>query len=407
MKSYFPDVESQLKEAIERYDCVITCTKFNYGAWKERVALLSPIVASLQSYAEEKKKFCDQEKTLKQKQQKELIERRIYLYDSLTKYKCQLSDLDIERMKIGEEINIRRKEIETIEVEMENLQKSMAQAKKDKEYWDTVFWATCWLPFVNIGTGIKKEGEKEKYRMKIKFGEENRRRKETEIEKLADELKEIEKEQKQNHETSGELANQITKLEGQISGVTGSLNRIRREFALWYNIYTACEEIDTELAYTNGKIEKVLECFYRLKELQNLLYIPITDRFIQGCIYKGDRLKVGERLNQNEYLLSPNRYFALVMQADNNLVIYRTDRAIWSTNTWGAKGNGFIEISSDGMVNLKGTDRCWNAKRPGAAVLIMQDDGNLVTYDQKEQPLWASDTYMYAKAGEICFSINQ
>lgn len=43
----------------------------------------------------------------------------------------------------------------------------------------------------------------------------------------------------------------------------------------------------------------------------------------------------------------------------------------------------------------------------GAVVLVMQDDGNLVTYDKNKEPLWASDTYTYANVPGICFVRNE
>lgn len=69
----------------------------------------------------------------------------------------------------------------------------------------------------------------------------------------------------------------------------------------------------------------------------------------------------------------------------------------------GAQGKGWVELDADGVLSLKGTNKSWDAKRAGAVVLILQDDGNLVTYDKDRNLLWASDTYIYANVTGICF----
>jgi hypothetical protein len=61
-----------------------------------------------------------------------------------------------------------------------------------------------------------------------------------------------------------------------------------------------------------------------------------------------------------------NKISRLHFQADGNLVLYDiNDKPIWSSNTWGKKGHK----------------------------LIMQNDGNLVMYDCSWSPLWSSQSY--------------
>lgn len=88
----------------------------------------------------------------------------------------------------------------------------------------------------------------------------------------------------------------------------------------------------------------------------------------------------------------------LVMQDDGNLVIYGR-KAIWSTNTAGY--SGAAKIFSDGNLFLvwkerSGGDRrtIWQTNTGGhpGSTLKMQDDGNLVIYDQNGKALWASNT---------------
>lgn len=165
-------------------------------------------------------------------------------------------------------------------------------------------------------------------------------------------LREIEVMQSKNNESSGKLADQITATEGQVSQVTNALNDLRHEIALWSNISEVCSKIQVELQYTNGKIEKVMEYFYQLMQISELMSAPLTDKFIKNCTCKGDRLSTGQRLKRNEYLLSENHRFVLVMQSNNNLVMYNSEKAIWDTRTWGACGDGFVELDADGIVSV-------------------------------------------------------
>lgn len=403
MKNYLFNVEKVLRNATELYNQIIISRNFDDKNWKENVKLFSPIIDKLQRHIAIRMDVCQYQIEEKRKTQNEQIISRIELYDRFSKEKNHMSDLDLARIKIGTEIRDYMQEIEDINIVIANLQQKILEAKTDKEYWDTVFWATCWIPLVNIGTGIKKESEEGKYRAQVKVGKESCERKRSRIEELANQLRGIETRQKQIGESSGMLANQITATEGQIFEVTNTLNALNEEISLWHSILTTCSEINVELQHTNGKIERVQECFYKLTKVSDLLVAPSTDKFIRGCVCKGNMLSVGEKLNQNEYLLSKNRCFVLVMQADNNLVLYTSEKAIWDTKTWGTQGKGYVELDADGLVALKETNKSWNTKRAGATTLILQDNGDLVTYDKDGKPLWGSDTYIYAIVPNICF----
>ncbi|BAQ61112.1 high-affnity carbon uptake protein Hat/HatR [Geminocystis sp. NIES-3708] len=78
-----------------------------------------------------------------------------------------------------------------------------------------------------------------------------------------------------------------------------------------------------------------------------------------------DTLKSGEFLSVNEFLISANGNYSLVLQADGNLVLYncRSSKAIWASGT--------------------------NGRKPISAV--MQEDGNFVIYFDGFNP-WASNT---------------
>ncbi|MFJ3200119.1 hypothetical protein [Streptomyces sp. NPDC086989] len=97
----------------------------------------------------------------------------------------------------------------------------------------------------------------------------------------------------------------------------------------------------------------------------------------------------------------------MVIQPDNNLVIYRKSdgKAIWNSGTYWAKYYTMeLSIADDGNLRLRDWFSpytvAWNAgtgNNPGAYALL-QDDGNFVVYKADGGPgkggaLWASGTY--------------
>ncbi|MFD3722919.1 hypothetical protein [Streptomyces sp. NPDC058674] len=100
----------------------------------------------------------------------------------------------------------------------------------------------------------------------------------------------------------------------------------------------------------------------------------------------------------------------LVLQQDNNLVMYRKrdGQAIWNSGTYGASGahNGsvYLKMERTGDLNVREfgpnfTVR-WHSGTAGSddAYALLQDDGNFVVYKKDGGPgkggaLWASGTY--------------
>ena len=100
-------------------------------------------------------------------------------------------------------------------------------------------------------------------------------------------------------------------------------------------------------------------------------------------------------------LLSPAGRFFLLMQPDNNAVLYdsKTGKALWASNTAG-KGTGLANLTMQNDGNLVVYDTkstalwAWNNKSLPSATFTftIQDDGNAVVYDSNKQPLWATST---------------
>jgi hypothetical protein len=110
-----------------------------------------------------------------------------------------------------------------------------------------------------------------------------------------------------------------------------------------------------------------------------------------------DRLLPGEELVVGRQLDSPNGWVRLLMQADGNLVLYRTQvtRALWSSGTAGrAVGRALLRPDGNLVLCSPAGQPVWSSgtgDRAGAS-LVLQNDGNLVIYDATHQPRWASGT---------------
>jgi hypothetical protein len=88
----------------------------------------------------------------------------------------------------------------------------------------------------------------------------------------------------------------------------------------------------------------------------------------------GSALGAGQRLNRDDYLLTPDEDFQLILQGDGNLVLYAcfggpgdpNKAVLWASNTQGQDSQ----------------------------YAIMQTDGNFVIYGSHQPPnaLWATNT---------------
>ena len=118
------------------------------------------------------------------------------------------------------------------------------------------------------------------------------------------------------------------------------------------------------------------------------------DRKGRSMANKGSSLATRAYLATNDYLVSANGLYFVIMQSDGNLVIYHgSDPAhqgafVWNSGVAPGAGEYFVIMQSDGnLVIYHGNDPAhqgafvWNSgKAPGAGVYgaTMQNDGNLV-----------------------------
>jgi len=94
----------------------------------------------------------------------------------------------------------------------------------------------------------------------------------------------------------------------------------------------------------------------------------------------------GESLRPGESLFSTNRVYELRLQADGNLVLYRTTdwRALWSSRTQGRSVSALFMQLDGNLVLYDGGEAVWATRSYGPAIssLVLQDDGNVVIYRQ-------------------------
>jgi hypothetical protein len=124
----------------------------------------------------------------------------------------------------------------------------------------------------------------------------------------------------------------------------------------------------------------------------------------------GETLNAGQSLKRGEQLVSSNGKFVLIMQPDGALALYQgapsSGTAIWTANAlplraWARPLRA--DMQNDGrLVLYHGAgfpilDLGMSGDHPNAR-LVLQDDGNLVIFDQHDNQLWTSNTSATAAA---------
>ena len=116
-------------------------------------------------------------------------------------------------------------------------------------------------------------------------------------------------------------------------------------------------------------------------------------------------LGTNQTIHQNQFLMSENASYYLRLQPDGNLVGYTSQdfvpkNAFWSSKTDG-KGNAPFRLVmqlDNNLVIYDGSNKpTWASKTDGKGVkgaskVVMQNDRNIVIYDGTGKPIWASKT---------------
>lgn len=108
------------------------------------------------------------------------------------------------------------------------------------------------------------------------------------------------------------------------------------------------------------------------------------------------QLAVNATLRANEAVRSCDGRFRFVMQADGNLVLYQSGRALWSSRT-NRSGADRAVMQGDGnlvVYTANGTAK-WSSGTwgHGGAWLAVQNDGNVVVYGPGGKALWSTGTW--------------
>jgi len=129
-----------------------------------------------------------------------------------------------------------------------------------------------------------------------------------------------------------------------------------------------------------------------------------------GCGDDGDmkkwaKPKLGMNMGmlKDSYLVSENKEYYAVMQGDSNFVVYKADgdEALWASNTCETECDRMILQGDQHLVMYKGKitegEAPWASGvcgKDGCTIvrLVMQDDGNLCQYNQKNEPMWCTRT---------------
>ncbi len=101
-------------------------------------------------------------------------------------------------------------------------------------------------------------------------------------------------------------------------------------------------------------------------------------------------------LSNGKNITSPNRYYKLKMQTDNNLIIYDKDnKTIWETETSSSSDENKLCIHEDGNMVIYNKDNKvkWKSDTDGIKgnyKLQIENDGNLVIYDKSnDKKMWS------------------
>ncbi|KAI3922952.1 hypothetical protein MKW98_007083 [Papaver atlanticum] len=109
-----------------------------------------------------------------------------------------------------------------------------------------------------------------------------------------------------------------------------------------------------------------------------------------------DTVFSGEKLMSGQFIENPPYKF--IMQNDCNLVLYKSDKALWASNTRGHGDDCVVLLQKNGnLVMSSGSDVIWSSsssRGPNSYRLVVQTDGNVVIYGGAT---WATNTMQSSK----------
>lgn len=130
--------------------------------------------------------------------------------------------------------------------------------------------------------------------------------------------------------------------------------------------------------------------------LTNIIYQNLNIINPIQSVLPTSKLSIGQKISIGQILYSDNREYYLILQSDGNLCIYNDkDQRIWETKTNGRKSSVLI-MQSDGNLciysNPDNTGGIWCSMSNGknASIASIDNDGVLRIYDKINQIVWES-----------------
>jgi hypothetical protein len=106
----------------------------------------------------------------------------------------------------------------------------------------------------------------------------------------------------------------------------------------------------------------------------------------------GSTLKSGQSMYTDDYLVSDDGRYRLIMQLDGNLVVYGPGGPVWATNRFATGARAIMQTDGNLVVRRPdGSAMCSTGTFAGTSSLVMQNDGNLVIYGPNG-PVWATQS---------------
>ncbi len=139
-------------------------------------------------------------------------------------------------------------------------------------------------------------------------------------------------------------------------------------------------------------------------ESRNINLIHIIDLILSGekpdsplSDDELDSLSIDQELLINQFLVSENEEYRLILQSDGNLVLrnWATRESLWSSGTHGQNVQR-VRLQGDGNLVLRSSqgESIWSSGTSGSGVTraLLQNDGNFVLFDSTGRAVWSSDT---------------
>lgn len=295
-------------------------------------------------------------------------------------YEAEKNALLDEECKLYQELDAERRRVE--------------KANNEIKKW-------FWVPGYNIYLCADAQEVYSKYIKKIDFVNQQKKQLQNSMDALNRQINEasasvdnIEREINQYTESIALLARKISYYNASVF----QFNEFYHQYSLLYESIDTTSDMSSILQAVEKANEVIIELSQRETEIQKQFAeeMKAIDSII-AFTYRGNALYRGQRLYCGEYIASLNKRFIAVLTCDGRFIVRNTSQEIAVVS----EGVQEIVFDQEGMVHFD----VHNMTQRNAEILIMQNDGNLVLYDSRYKPLWATNTWKYGKIDSKPFPI--